>query len=73
MQNYCAIIDTIIYNYQNKLSNTYMMEHLHTLYKATGIGNQSMSTIAGSIYESDSLFYDDMRRYRTALKCAGKR
>jgi hypothetical protein len=67
--NYCRVIDTIIFNYEHKLSNLYMTNKLSLLSEKTGIADHSFKSTVGCTYENDSIFYSDMKRYRTALKC----
>lgn len=67
--NYCGIIDTIIFNYEHGLSNLYMTNNLSLLANKTGIPDHSFKSTVGCTYPNDSIFYSDMRKYQTALKC----
>lgn len=67
--DYCRVIDTIIFNYEHKLSNLYMTNKLSLLSEKTGIADHSFKSTVGCTYENDSIFYSDMKKYRMALKC----
>lgn len=70
--NYCQIIDTIIFNRENRLSNQYMTDNLSLLVNKTGIPDHSEKGLIGCTYQNDSIFYSDMRKNQTALKCQSK-
>jgi hypothetical protein len=68
--NYCRIIDTIIFNYEHKLSNQYLTYNLSLLSYKTGIPDRSFKGTIGCTYQNDSIFYSDMHKYQEVLKCA---
>ena len=67
--NYCGIIDTIIFNYENKLSNHYMNNNLSLIANKTGIPDHAFKGTFGYTYLNDSIFYSDMRKYQKVLNC----
>ena len=66
---YCMIIDSIIYEHENKHSNSYLTNNLSSLVNKTGILDQSDKGTIGCTYRSDSLFYSDMNKFKIILNC----
>jgi hypothetical protein len=70
--DYCKILDTIVHNHAAKNSNEYLTNHIGILVKESKIYDNSHNGSAGCVYENDSLFYADIKKWREYFRCSSE-